>query len=210
MCVPHSVKLVDCVRCTPVRQVDAWSSVVASQWGPWNLFGGLTFDPRRRPVVPPGCQKMPVAGGSGERLRVGPICGVDRLTGDADPRIRLTSARPMARDVAVAKVRHFFREGQRRLGRELRGIVALEYHQNGWPHFHPLLKVEGGLQGGEVKTLGGLWYAECGGNRLERPRSVGDVTAYAAKYLSKGLDRGDVVIWPERGRLDAPWRRSLM
>lgn len=189
-----------CGRCDKA----AWGQWIAGlvEPGKWDLFGGLTFDPKRGVCPPPGEQRH------GERLRLAPVVGVDRLTGDADPRVRLSS-RPLARDVALSRVTWFFREGERRLGRQLSGVVALEFHKNGWPHFHPLISLEGGLQDGDVKVLGPLWTARCGYNRLEPPHSAGAVASYASKYLSKGLDSGDVVFWPERGRLVRPARMAL-
>jgi hypothetical protein len=130
-----------------------------------------------------------------------------RLTEDG--RIRLKDA-PMSRDVARGRVRTFLRDGGELLGRRITGVVAMEYQRNGWPHFHPLLGIEGGLRGGEVAALGGLWFKASGGNRLEVPRDLGDCCAYAGKYLTKGLDRGDVIIWPERGPLRVAMRGGLL
>jgi hypothetical protein len=103
--------------------------------------------------------------------------------------------------VAVGRVREFCRQGETALRRRLYAVVALEAHRNGWPHFHPLISVQGGLEGHEISTLGGLWYRASGYGRLEVPRSREDVCAYSAKYLTKSFDRGEVVIWPERGEL---------
>jgi len=77
--------------------------------------------------------------------------------------------------------------------------VALEYQKNGWPHFHPLLRLAGGLQPGDIARLGQAWYKPHGYARLEPPRSRVDVCSYAAKYLAKDLSRGDVIFWPLRG-----------
>ena len=80
-------------------------------------------------------------------------------------------------------------------------VVALEHHKNGWPHFHPLIRVRGGLRGHELQELGQAWFGRHGYAKLEVPRDAGAVCNYAAKYLSKDLDRGDVVLWPPRGDL---------
>ena len=80
-------------------------------------------------------------------------------------------------------------------------MVALEYHKSGWPHFHPLLRLPGGLQAGDFRRLGQAWYQLHGYAKLEAPRGRDDVCAYAAKYLAKDLDRGDVIFWPQRGPL---------
>lgn len=114
-----------------------------------------------------------------------------------------TPVRPGA-DVAKQHVRDWLRHGGTALGRPVEAaIVALEYQKNGWPHFHPLVRIPGGLMGNEFKTLGGLWYERHGYARLEEPRDADDVCSYAAKYLSKDLDHGDLVIWPRRGPLGA-------
>ncbi len=176
------------------RARDAWTNWVSSLRD-WHLFGGLTFDPKRRRLVPPGPQKNST-----------PSREAPRLTEDGQ--LRLSDA-PLASDVARCRVRNFLRDGESLLGRRIAAIVALEYHKNGWPHFHPLLSIEGGLRGGEIASLGGLWFEASGYNRLEVPRSSSDVCSYAAKYLTKGLDRGDIIIWPERGPLKFPDRKRL-
>lgn len=197
-----------CVRCEGVRRADAWSQWIAHQ-ADWDLFGGLTFDPRRRPTLPPGAAR---------------VSRLDRVTRDElprrpdvsrlaprlseDGRLRL-QGRPLAVDVARRSALAFFKHGEELLGRRLSGVIALEYHRNGWPHFHPLIAVQGGLQKGDIAALGRLWYQQSGGNKLEQPRSVGDVCAYASKYLSKGLDQGDVLIWPAAGPLSRTWRLSV-
>lgn len=80
-------------------------------------------------------------------------------------------------------------------------VLAVEYHRSGWPHIHPLLRLSGGLRGGDVTTAGGLWYEKHGYARLEAPRDARAVASYAAKYLAKDLDRGDVILWPRKGSL---------
>lgn len=172
--------------------------------GRWDLFGGLTMDQRRGSgtrYTAPAFDQVPEAERAG--WLPGPTVGLGqapRLT-DMQPPVR-AGGRVLARDVAVARVLFFLREGQRQLGRQIEaGIVALEYQKNGWPHFHPLLRIEGGLLGGEIAVLGPLWWRLSGGNRLSVPRSVKEVAAYACKYLAKGLDRGEVVIWPQKGPL---------
>ncbi len=96
----------------------------------------------------------------------------------------------------------WLREAPAQLGRPVEAaVVALEYQKNGWPHLHPLMRVQGGLQGGEIRALGTWWYRHHGGNRLEEPRDVADVAAYASKYLVKDLSRGDVILWPLKGSL---------
>jgi hypothetical protein len=135
--------------------------------GEWHLFGGLTYDPRRRRVD-----------GMGAPIRPGV-------------------------DVAKRHVVAWLRDGAERLSRPVEAaVVALEAHKNGWPHFHPLLRVAGGLRGNELQELGGLWFERHGYARLEVPRDRADVCAYAAKYLTKDVARSDVVFWPSRGPLD--------
>jgi len=101
-------------------------------------------------------------------------------------------------------VRRWLRAAPRALGREVEAaVVATEYHRSGWPHFHPLLRLAGGNQGNELRELGQLWFREHGYAKLEVPRSVQDVAMYAAKYLSKDLSTGDVLLWPPKGDLRA-------
>jgi hypothetical protein len=54
---------------------------------------------------------------------------------------------------------------------------------------------------GDIAALGRAWYLPHGGNRLAKPRDVADVCAYATKYLTKDLAKGDVIFWPTRGQL---------
>jgi hypothetical protein len=117
-----------------------------------------------------------------------------------DGSIRLADA-PMAGDVAKSRVRRWLKDGEELLGRPVSAIVAMEHHKSGWPHFHGLLGIDGGLRGREIAALGQLWYGANGFNKIEVPRSVGDCAAYAAKYLTKELDVGGVLIYPARGAL---------
>ncbi len=136
----------------------AWGSWVAGI-GPWHLFGGLTYDPRRREGLP------------------GP-------------------------EYPPKHIRSWLGESERRLGRPIEAaIVALEYQRNGWPHYHPLLRLKGGLRDRDIKVLGQTWFERHGYARLETPRSVDDVAEYACKYLMKDLGRGDVMFWPRSGPL---------
>jgi hypothetical protein len=132
--------------------------------GPWDLFGGLTFDQRR--------------------------CRHERVWGMAGGRI------PCRIPIDSAKMRFqsYVRAAERRLGRRVEYVAALESHRNGWPHLHPLLRLEGGLLAGDIEALGGLWYRRQGYGRLEVPRSAQDVTEYCAKYLSKDLGSGDLLL----------------
>jgi hypothetical protein len=52
-----------------------------------------------------------------------------------------------------------------------------------------------------MARLGQAWFKPHGYAKLERPREATAVSAYAAKYLAKDLDRGDVIFWPLRGPL---------
>lgn len=105
-------------------------------------------------------------------------------------------------DVAMAHVRRWLRESPRAAGVEVEAaVVALEYQRNGWPHFHPLMRVRGGLRDGALGALGQTWFRRHGYARLEPPRDTAAVAAYASKYLVKDLARGDVLFWPLRGSL---------
>jgi hypothetical protein len=147
------------------RVAEAWGEWIGGM-GEWHLFGGLTYDQRRRREDGRGGFIAPGA------------------------------------DVAKGHVRRWLKEAPQTLGRPVEAaVVALEYQRNGWPHFHPLLRIAGGLQGDELARLGGAWFEQHGYARLEPPRSATDVCAYAAKYLAKDLDRGDVIFWPLKGQL---------
>ena len=135
----------------------AWGSWIASL-GPWDIFGGLTYDLRRR-------------------------------------------ERPVSAASALRDATRWLGQGQAVLRRELTGVLALEHHKNGTPHVHPLVRVRGGLRGDEFRQLGALWFERHGYARLEEPRSRDDVCEYAAKYLSKDVAEGTIVLWPLRGGL---------
>ncbi len=93
------------------------------------------------------------------------------------------------------------------LGRRVEFVVGMEYQKNGWPHFHALIDL-GGLDDGDVRRIGSLWYSRYGYDRLEIPRSVEDCAAYAAKYLVKDISRGDVLFSKRLGEpLDVVQRR---
>jgi len=158
--------------------------------GEWHLFGGLTYDPRRRP--------------STRTMRPQSSDAIWRPP--PRPSSSRSSTVPIAPGVDVAKhhVLSWLAAAPKVLGgREVEAaVVAIESHKNGWPHFHPLLRIAGGLTGDEIAPLGALWFERHGYAKLEVPRDVEDTAAYAAKYLSKDLARGDVVFWPTRGPLD--------
>jgi hypothetical protein len=187
-----------CRACEAARRSDAWAEWVAGL-RTWDLFGGLTFDQRR-----PGRDTRTSIGW--RRVVTHPSWGTTttrespRVTEDGAVRL---ARQPIARDVAVGRVMEFFDQGEWALRRRLYGVVAVEHQRNGWPHFHPLIAVQGGLQGDEKRLLGGLWYRACGYGRLEEPRSRADTAAYASKYLVKDVDAGGVVIWPQKGNLRA-------
>jgi hypothetical protein len=137
---------------------EAWGNWI-SEMGEWHVFGGLTYDQRRRTTVP-------------------------------------------GRDVAWAHVRRWLGRDARRAGLDIEAaVVALEYQKNGWPHFHPLLRLRGGDHPRSHQLLGQPWFRDHGYARLESPRSRDAVSAYASKYLAKDLDSGDVMFWPTRGPL---------
>lgn len=105
-------------------------------------------------------------------------------------------------DVARAHVRRWLRDRSRGPGARVEAaVVALEYQRNGWPHFHPLLRLRGGLAPGDIAELGQGWFKPHGYAKLEAPRSRDAVATYAAKYLTKDLSRGDVIFWPPTGSL---------
>lgn len=105
-------------------------------------------------------------------------------------------------EAVVKHLRSWLQESNRRLdGRLEAAVVAVEAHKSGWPHAHPLIRLAGGLQYADLATVGQVWYERRGYAKLEAPKSIDAVSAYAAKYLSKDVQRGDVFLWPERGAL---------
>jgi hypothetical protein len=161
---------------------------VAQVW-PWDLCTTLTLDPRKAPVVAPGPQLRPGRG----RLQW-PI----RLTEGDSPRVLKA---PVKTGTLAGRIRYWLRDCQRELGRELVAMGALELHKSGEPHYHGLVGIAGGLQGTEIAALNRLWFEKWGATLIERPRQVGDVAAYAAKYLTKDIDQGGVLIYPPDGPL---------
>lgn len=156
-----------CRLCQPNQTARAWGQWVAplAQWG---AFGALTLDQRTN--------------GSREWEKT-------------------TSG-----EVFRHMVTRWLRDGEQVLGRKLQAVVAVEYQKNGWPHAHPLVAAEGGLnprtwgpslQWGDISKLRNQWMERRarGWAKLEVPRSVGAVATYASKYLSKGLETGDVILW---------------
>jgi hypothetical protein len=181
--------------CEAERREQAWGDWVASL-REWDLFGGLTFDPRRavRPH-PPGSQRFSKATRTPARLtEAGSLSLQDQ---------------PISVEIARSRARNFLLQAEVALNRRIAAVIALEAHRNGWPHFHPLLSIEGGLQDGDIRKLSYLWFNDSGYNRFEVPRDAGAVARYASKYLVKGLDSGDLVIWPDRGPMKFPDQRRL-
>lgn len=195
-CPIHGARVtVGCVYCEPERRKTAFTNWVANM-RPWHLTITLTFDPKRRTPVPPGAQRgaHPLSS-----------CISPRVTDDAGrntPPIRLSDV-ALTGDVAQHRVKKWLKDGQERLGRRISGVVCLENHKNGAPHFHGLLGLDGDLQDGDIRELGQLWFKRNGYNRLEIPRSVNDVASYAAKYMSKDIKDGGVIFWPSTGPLSA-------
>ena len=78
------------------------------------------------------------------------------------------------------------------LGHPIEFVAALEYQQNGWPHFHVLLYV-GGLTDGDIGRIRWLWNRRHGYHRLEAPRSVADCARYVTKHVGDDLSKGDIL-----------------
>ncbi len=115
---------------------------------------------------------------------------------------------PMPADLFKGYVRRWLRDSERVLGRPFSAVVAVEYQKNGWPHAHPLIATGEELRSqywgpgqkyGDIAAIAQQWYIKHGYAKLETPRSGGAVAAYASKYLAKGLDQGDIIIWPSTG-----------
>jgi len=100
--------------------------------------------------------------------------------------------RVVSADLAKKDFERWINDASGALGRPIEYVCGLEYQKNGFPHFHTLLDLSG-LEDGDFKRIGGLWYKRCGYNMLEIPRSIDDCAAYAAKYLVKDISRGDVL-----------------
>lgn len=171
---------------------EAWGVFVAEltqELGGVDLFGGLTYDQERRGA---GAMSMrrPLRGiVDGEQRSA---AGTLEVPGRVE---RIGGAEFITAPTFEATRAHVYRfldEASSLLGRRVEGIVALERQKNGWPHAHPLLMC-GGLSGNEISRVGGWWVKRFGYNKLSPPRSLKDVCAYAAKYLVKDIDQGDVV-----------------
>lgn len=133
----------------------------------WHLFATLTFDP------------LEMSGLRGTELE----------------KARNVAAVPAVSTwTAIRRFQKWLDKSRVTVGRPTQGIVALERHQSGQPHGHGLLSIEGGLLYPDIVDLSGLWRSFPGNGyiRLEVPKSCGDVTRYAAKYMSK--DTGDLVM----------------
>jgi len=165
--------------------------------GPWDIFGGETFDQRRRRF-----QRI-------ETRTSEPVCvGGDRWVWGHP--VVYDYIHELPRKVSVDGTReafqNFIRRGRKALGRGIEYAAAIESQKNGWPHLHPLLKVEEGLRGGDIAALGRIWWEEYGLNKLAAPRSQNDVAGYCAKYLVKDLASGELLLSP---RLGAAETRAL-
>ena len=96
------------------------------------------------------------------------------------------------RESVIARFKDFVRAAEGSVQRKIEYVVALEYQKNGWPHLHPLLDIQG-VTPGDIARVGRLWFRMSGGNKLSEPRNSRQCAAYAAKYLSKDIDKGDVL-----------------
>jgi hypothetical protein len=122
---------------------------------------------------------------------------------------RLRGPRPL--ELVKRDVEWWIREVRRQAHLEVEAaVVAIESHRSGWPHIHPLLGLRGGLQEGDLKRLWQVWYERYGGGKLSAPRSQGEVSAYACKYLTKDIARGDVMILPRAARSLAQLRQRQL
>ena len=145
--------------------------------GPWSLFGTLTFEP------------FSMAGYESANALEPPSVWKGRLAVPA-----------VSRWTAMRRFRYFLEQASKAVGRPTVGVVALEPHESGQPHGHPLLGIEGGVVGDEIRRLGELWrdYNGNGWIRLEEPRSIEDVAGYCAKYIAK--DASELVFSSSLGR----------
>lgn len=160
----------------------AAASAVTEAWGTWiaelqdwHLFGGLTFDQRRWTV--------PEVHGKWADRRVE---YANATSGVVTPRVSPDKARRV--------VLRWLTECEQVVGGRIDYVIALEYQKNGWPHFHPLLHLPNGLKDGQISALGGAWWRLAGSNRLEAPLCTEATARYAAKYLAKDFETGDVML----------------
>jgi hypothetical protein len=186
-----------------VREYDELSEA----WGEWigglrewTLFGGETFDQRRRRFQHVETR----SGGVVER-------GVDARGfprafwgSHVEYSYVLEAPREVPRDVAIRRFETFIRRGEKILQKPIDYVCALQSQKNGWIHYHPLLAM-GELEGGEISALGKLWYEMAGGCKLSVPRDGKAVSAYACRYLSRDLAGGDVLL---SARLRQPYEAA--
>src|SRR3972149_163571 len=116
-------------------------------------------------------------------------CEQERVVGTLIPR-------RIPVDVAAGRFKRWMRASEKALGRGIVYVAALESHKNGWPHLHPLLSLEGGIQAGDVATLGMLWFQANGVGRLEVPRAMEAGRGDAAKSLAKAYATGPLLLSP--------------
>ena len=135
--------------------------------GDWHLFATLTFDP------------LEMSGLRGAEL---------------DKARKVAAVPAVSRWTAIRRFQKWLDKSRMTLGRPTQGVIAVEPHQSGQPHGHGLLSIEGGLVYPDIIDLGKLWRSFPGNGyvRLEVPKSSGDVTRYAAKYMAK--DVSDLVM----------------
>jgi hypothetical protein len=161
-----------------------------AELGPWDIFGGETFDQRRRRF-----QRI-------ETRTTEPVCVGGKWVWGYP--VVYDYIHELPRKVGVDSTRkafqNFITRGRKALGRRIEYAAAVESQKNGWPHLHPLLKVEDGLRAGDMAALGRIWWQEYGLNKLAAPRSQEDVAGYCAKYLTKDLASGALLLSPRLGQ----------
>jgi hypothetical protein len=90
------------------------------------------------------------------------------------------------------------RDWGRRWHRGVQWAVGEELHKDGRLHLHAVLSAPTGdlYRLVNFRTWHEFWRKEFGNNRLEAPRSQGDVCAYLSKYVAK---EGNVTLSPNFG-----------
>lgn len=90
------------------------------------------------------------------------------------------------------------RDWGRRWHRGLQWALGEELHKDGRLHFHALLSAQHGdlYRLVSFRDWHEFWRREFGNNRLEAPRSQGDVCGYLSKYVAKD---GNVTLSPNFG-----------
>jgi hypothetical protein len=159
---------------------------------PWDAFGGLTYDPKRLGHVK--LLKPQHNTGDWNRRGASRFSWRDQERKSDGSVVRGSGL--VHRESVEADVKQWVRDSAALIGRRIEYVIALErQHFTGQWHAHPLLDC-GGVDDLEREAMGRMWFDRHGLSKLEYPRDSGDAAAYAAKYLAKDMERGDILLSP--------------